>query len=145
MSSQRVAFAYEIDAAVSRVYQAFVDGDLFARWAWGSLTRDSHAVVDARPGGVYEVFTHRDDGTQWSFAGRYNEVTPNRRLTFSLTWRAPVGYPPAVEDVSIDFHEFDGGTRLWFVHDGIPDRESCIEHEKGWRNSFETLARVLRA
>ncbi|MCP3905749.1 MAG: SRPBCC domain-containing protein, partial [Planctomycetes bacterium] len=126
------------------VYEAWTSEQAFAAWSWGDLASDVTATLDVRPGGAYEVATARPDGTTWAFKGTYEEIDPGRRLVYSLSWTAPMGYDTPGERVTVDFHADGDGTRMVMRHDGVPGAKARATHEHGWQNTFDHLERRLR-
>ena len=129
----------EFPADPARVFRAWTEPIELARWAWGKLGHSVTAQVDLRPGGEFRVSTTRPDGSVWSFSGTYLEVDPERRLAHTLRWDAPMGYPPAEESVTVEFSPSSKGTKVAFVHDGIPDAASRDGHDRGWSHTFDVL------
>jgi uncharacterized protein YndB with AHSA1/START domain len=129
-------------ASPARLFRAWVEPNELERWAWGSLGSEVHASVDLRVGGEFRIATTRPDGVEWAFSGRYAEIDPNRALSYTLHWDAPMGYVSAGEHATVRFAEDAGGTRVTFTHRGVPAgaREG---HVSGWSNTFDALERVL--
>jgi uncharacterized protein YndB with AHSA1/START domain len=132
-------------ASVDRVFRAWSDPADLVVWAWGTSGDDVLAEVDFRPGGAYRISTLRPNGTRWSFYGVYQEIESDHRLSFTLRWDAPMGYPSVEERVTVELAADQGGTRMDFVHEGVPGSSNRDGHIRGWANTFDTLARHLEA
>jgi uncharacterized protein YndB with AHSA1/START domain len=131
------------EASPERVFRAWCDPAVLARWIWGSMGNDVVAETDLRVGGRYLVSTLAGDGSRWDFSGVYRVLEPPRRIVATLLWNAPTGYDPEEERIGVEFRDESGWTRMIFQHDGIPDVRSREAHAEGWSDSFDHLKRVL--
>jgi uncharacterized protein YndB with AHSA1/START domain len=143
MASDTIQLSRTFPGPVARVFAAWSDPLLLARWAWGSIGVDAHAEVDFRVGGGFRVTTARPDGTRWAYIGVYTAIEPLRRIEHDARWNAPMGYESDSERVSIEFHAEPAGTRVVFTHSGVPSESARAEHARGWADTFDALARVL--
>ena len=132
------------DASVDRVFRAWSDPGELARWAWGSIGNDVRAEVDHRVGGAYRITTSQPGQATLAFEGTYEDVVPDRRLVYSLHWDAPMGYEAPDERVTVEFVGRGEQTDMTFVHEGVPHELARDTHEKGWDNTFDMLAQLLR-
>ncbi len=132
------------DAPVDRVFRAWSDPGELARWAWGSIGKDVRADVDLRIGGAYRITTATTGQAPLAFEGTYEDVVPERRLVYSLHWDAPMGYDAPDERVTVEFVGRGEQTEVTFVHEGVPEGIARDTHEKGWADTFDTLAQHLR-
>jgi uncharacterized protein YndB with AHSA1/START domain len=150
METTSVRIYKDFEAPVERVFEAWTRPELFKKWVWGSLGEGTTAEVDPRPGGKYRVTTKKSGDEDWSkpecaLYGAYMEFAPNKRLVFSLNWDAPMGYEGTHEKVTVEFSGLGNTSDFWFVHDGVPDDGHSAEaHEKGWRETFGYLERLLK-
>jgi uncharacterized protein YndB with AHSA1/START domain len=101
------------------VFEAWTKADLFKRW-WvpksAGLTLLS-CELDVRVGGKYRlVFSY--EGATMDFFGRYLEVTPHTRLSWT---NEEGGEDGAVTTVTFEEH---GGKTLVTVHDLYPTKEA---------------------
>ena len=142
------------DAPPARVYGAFTDPEILSRWVWAGLGDEVWAESDLRVGGAYRVYSKVDGGRHqgdgWSgMCGLFVDVVPNEKLTYTLHWDADVGYNGSDqmaldEVVSVTFAADGTGTRMSFVHMGIPDDgQSEPTHRAGIDQSFDMLAELL--
>ena len=132
------------DASVDRVFRAWSDPGELAQWAWGSIGNDVNAEVDLRVGGAYRITTSQPGQETLAFEGTYEDVVPDRRLVYSLHWDAPMGYEAPDERVTVEFVGRGEQTDMTFVHEGVPHELARDTHEKGWDNTFDILAQLLR-
>jgi len=142
------------DAPASRVYRAWTEPGMMARWMWAGLGGDAWAESDLRVGGAYRVYTKvdggRHQGAGWSgMCGLFVEVVPERKLLYTLHWDADVDYNAADrltvdEVVSVAFTPDGERTRVVFTHMGIPDDgQSAGGHRAGTSKSLDLLADLL--
>ncbi len=132
------------DAPVDRVFHAWSDPGELACWAWGSMGHAVTADVDLRVGGTYRITTTQPGQATLAFEGTYEDVVPGRRLVYSLHWDAPMGYDAPDERVTVEFVGRGEQTDVTFVHEGVPDGIAHDTHVKGWADTFDTLAQLLR-
>jgi uncharacterized protein YndB with AHSA1/START domain len=98
----------EFDAPVERVWQAFTDPDLIARW-WGGATRLTIERMEVERGGHWRFVDHRPEGDS-GFEGRYREVSPPLRLVQTFEWD---GMPGHVIVETAEFTDLgDGRTKV---------------------------------
>jgi uncharacterized protein YndB with AHSA1/START domain len=124
----------QIDTAPERVFRALTDADELGRWFTSS------AESDPRTGGGYVLrFEFEDESRNHTYAGRYEEVTPNERVRYP--WNGQFG------ETTVEFvlRPLGGGTELTLVHSGWTDgaEEARQRHEQGWGFLLENLERYL--
>jgi uncharacterized protein YndB with AHSA1/START domain len=140
----------EVPAPPPEVFRHLTDPVYYVRWM------GSHAVLDARPGGRYEVSM----GDGFRAAGWFEAVEPPRLLVFtwgfaddeaaSHTKRAAGGAAPAAgamlsgsTRVTVTLAEAGAGTRLELRHDNLPTPELVAAHQAAWETYLPRLAIVL--
>ena len=124
----------QIDASPDRVFRALTEADELAGWF------PSSAESDPRTGGDYVLRFHFADGSRnHTYAGQYEDVTPNERVRYP--WNGQFG------DTTVEFtlRASAGGTELRLVHSGWSDEaeESRRMHEQGWGFFLDNLERYL--
>ena len=124
----------EIAAPAATVFALLTDPDKILRWIGTETT------VDARPGGIYLV----NVGGKHRARGEFTEVVPVHRLAYSFGWEGGEKVPPGSSLVEIDLIDRPGGTLVRFTHSGLPDREECDSHEKGWTHYLNRLVMAAR-
>jgi uncharacterized protein YndB with AHSA1/START domain len=137
--------------SIERTYQAPAE-KVFAAWTseevlrrWWQAERDwetTEAEVDLRVGGdVRVVMRDPEKGVDHGGGGKYTEIDPPRRLSFTWLWDGDTRRTL----IEIDFVESDGATTVRFTHSGLWDEESVRSHEYGWSNILDRLGETLRA
>jgi uncharacterized protein YndB with AHSA1/START domain len=143
MNHHSIHIEKQFAAPVERVFRAWTTPEALEQWAWGSLGKDTRATVDLRVEGKFHISTAVEDGSRWAFFGTYTEIEPDRRLAYTLSWDAPMGYHSSRERVVVEFAEVAGMTTVLFNHMGVPGSGARKEHAKGWENTFMALVKLL--
>lgn len=154
MARTEVRIERTFDAPVARVWAAFTETETMCKWMWAGLGGDVWAESDLRVGGAYRIYTKeaggRHQGEGWSgMCGLFVDVVPDAKLVYTLHWDANVFYnaPENLtldEVVSVTFEPEGDGTKMTFVHLGIPDDGMSAEaHRQGEAHSFDLLAKLL--
>ncbi|MBV9773714.1 MAG: SRPBCC family protein [Gemmatimonadetes bacterium] len=82
MADREIVSTRVFDAPRERVFRAFSDPDVLARW-WGpeGFTSTFHEF-DLRPGGAWRFVMHAPDGTDYPNANDFVEVVAPERIVF---------------------------------------------------------------
>lgn len=138
------------DASPEKVWQAWINPDLLKQWFCPRPWSVSEAVIDPRPGGVFNTVMNGPDGEVMPNSGIILAIEPNRRLVttdaFTPDWK-PTGVPFMVAEVTLT-PAADGGTdyvavaRHW-------NAETMQQHEQmgfeaGWNAAADQLADLLK-
>lgn len=116
-----------IPAPPERVFNAWLDPTMLARFMVPCAGGHASAETDPRVGGRYTIVMN-DGEKDIPHHGTYREITPHRHLAF--TWNSPHAAPDST--VEIDFAPEAGGTRLTLTHVKFRSPESRDGHNKGW-------------
>ena len=135
----------EFDAPRGRVFRAWTDPDLVARWLGPNSTTMRIDNWDARTGGSYRYAAVRDDEEIASFYGSFHEVRPDERLVQTFTWE---GAPDGVSLETVTFEDLgDGRTRVTglSVVDTIETRDMVMSSgmDTGVIEGYEKLDALL--
>ncbi|MGO0605975.1 SRPBCC family protein [Brevibacterium linens] len=131
----------EFAAPRARVWEAWTDPDVMARWFHPEtlVTPRDSVSVDLRVGGEY-TYTMRipDTGQEFPTTGKYLHIDEPVRLDF--TW----GSPGEVDDaprVSVELEEIAADrTRMTFSLTGLPNDSGTDESAyDGWSSAFNEL------
>ena len=132
-----------IKAPPERVFNAWLDADLAARWFGPS---DDHPCteieIDARVGGRYRfAFAPEDGGDEPAVvAGEYLVIDRHTLLVYTWSWATP-GWSGRDSEVRIDFVPEGDATRIKLTHSGLLDDEALRAHRQGWDGAFDRLER----
>ena len=144
-SEREIASERIFDAPRERVFAAYTDPELIARW-WGPRgTSTSVELMDVRPGGVWCFVIRNDsDGEESAFKGVYREVTPPERIVQTFEWE---GMPGHVVIETASFEALGERTRVrgvsLFHTAGERDGMLASGMEKGLSESHDRLAELL--
>jgi len=96
------------------------------------------ASTAAHPGGIYLL---KGIGDRSRVArGAFREVVPVHRLAYSFGWDGDDEVPPGSSLIEIDLIDQDGGTLLRMTHSGLPNAQTCANHDKGWAHYLARLS-----
>jgi uncharacterized protein YndB with AHSA1/START domain len=101
-----VRITREFDAPPDKVFRAWTDPDLVARWLGPRSVTTRIDNWDARTGGSYRYIAERDGEGIASFYGSFHEVRPNERLVQTFTWE---GMPDGVSLDTMTFEDLGNG------------------------------------
>lgn len=133
----------EFEAPRERVWQAFTDPKLIARW-WGRGNPLDIQRMDLKPGGQWRFVEHGPQG-EFAFEGEYREIVPKERIVQTFAWDGMKGH--ALVDTAT-FQELSGGrtkvvsTTLFKSRE---ERDGMLQSgmEAGMNQSYTVLDRVL--
>jgi len=111
-------------------------------WGPGGYDPVSIAELDVRVGGRFRIVFGGPKGDEHECAGVYQEVVPNRKLSFSWHW--PRTTPERLSLVTITFTAARGGTELAFRHERFFDEAARDGHRRGWTETFAKLDDFLQ-
>lgn len=119
-----------IDASPETVFEFFTDPVKAVRWMGIAAT------LDPRPGGIYRV-----EIGPYVALGEFVEIDPPNRISWTWGWENDaMSVAPGGSTIEIALEPHDGGTRLRFVHSGLPTPESAEAHGHGWDDYIPRLA-----
>ena len=124
----------QIEASPETVWEFLVDPEKVARWKGLPAT-----AFDASPGGEYRIEIIPGHVA----SGAFVELERPSRLVYTWGWEAgadgPHPVPPGSSTVEIGLEAVDGGTRLTFIHRGLPGVEAARSHAEGWDHFLQRL------
>jgi len=136
------------------VWKAWTDPEHVKRW-WGPEHFTSpFCKIDLRVGGKYLFCMRSPEGQEFWSTGTYREITPHERLVITDSFADPEGNVvsasyygmgddfPLELQVSIQFEEVDGKTRMTLRHSGLPLSMQSMTNE-GWNTSLDKLEASL--
>ena len=111
-----VALDRVIAAPRSKLYRAWLDPAVLARWMGPDDFTVTLATVDERVGGVHQVEMLDADGGQHTFVSVIEELVPDERIVFAFKF-----HPEAqATKLTITFGDAEGGaTALCLRHEEI--------------------------
>lgn len=135
----------EFAAPVERVFRAWVDPELFARWIGPRDIQTTIVQWDARTGGCWRYTNSRNGEQLASFYGSFHEVRPHERLVQTFTYE---GYPDGVSLETATFTDLGGGrtsVQCLSVVESLQLRDMILASgmEKGVLEGYEKLDALL--
>jgi uncharacterized protein YndB with AHSA1/START domain len=123
-----------------RVFAAWLDPALMARWMCPGDTRGATVELDPRVGGKFRIVMRHGRG-EADHSGEYLAIEPPARLSF--TWiSVSTEFRPTV--VTVELFERGAGTELVLTHRDLPPAQRDA-HQHGWSDIVMKLETVLRA
>lgn len=139
-----IVITREFDAPPERVFRAYTEPELVARWLGPRRLAMRIDKYDARTDGSYRYVHVDEDGTEYGFRGVFHEVRPCERIVQTFTYE---GYPDGVSLETATFEDLDGRTRVTTtsVVDSVEGRDAIIASgmESGLRESYDRLEELL--
>jgi uncharacterized protein YndB with AHSA1/START domain len=123
-----------------RVYAAWTDPTLFARWIGPVGVPCQLLQMDPVPGGRFLLDMHLADGRVIHVGGQFTRLEPPGRI--ELTWGAADG--SIVTQVAIVLRAASGGTEMEFQH-RLPAEDMVPSHRDGWTSAFGKLQSLVEA
>jgi uncharacterized protein YndB with AHSA1/START domain len=135
----------EFDAPRERVYRAYVDAALAAKWLGPKSLEMRMDHWDASTGGSWRYSAVRDGEEVASFYGSFHEVRPNERLVQTFTFN---GFPDGVSLETATFDDLGNGrTRVTTlsVVDTMETRDAILASgmDQGVIEGYEKLDALL--
>jgi uncharacterized protein YndB with AHSA1/START domain len=125
-------------APVSLVYQAWINPEMLNGWFRPTTEMTSICSVDLRVGGRYSIQMKNPKG-DFTVAGDYKEIVPEKKLVFSWQWQGEEEYE--VTQVTVLFRAISSAeTELTLLHEYFVTHEERDSHGEGWLGTFDQLA-----
>lgn len=129
-------------AEPERLFAAWTDPAQFVEWFGPHGMTNTHCRFDLRVGGSWEL-AGEGLGTRRALSGRYLEIEPPRRLSFTWAWHATgtLDSPREHETVvTLELKPVVGRrTELTLIQTRFRDATGARNHHWGWTASFEKL------
>jgi uncharacterized protein YndB with AHSA1/START domain len=123
------------NATIERVFAAWTEPDLMARWFAPGTMSVAEAVADVRVGGAWRVVMQEPSGQRRTVGGHYREVSPHSRLRFSWRWEGS----EHTSEVEITLRADGTGTELQLTHRELESATSRDQHGQGWQGCLAKL------
>lgn len=133
-----VRFHRVMRAKPEKLYHAFIYPDAMVKWLPPHGFTDKVHQMDAKVGGSYKMsFTNFSTGKSHSFGGKFLEMVPNERLSYTDKFDDP--NLPGEMITTITFKKSSFGTEVEIVQSGIPDIIPADACYLGWQESLALL------
>ncbi len=135
----------EFDHPIAKLWRAFTEPELMARWIGPRQYRVEQVELDARAGGHYRYVHVGEQGQSFGFRGVIHSVEEQRSITQTFEFEGLPGH------VSLERARFtdlgDGRTRLELhsVFQSVEDRDGIIASgmQAGMSESYDRLSELL--
>ncbi len=141
-----------IAAPPERVYRAWLEPQVIARWFAPATFKVRKAEVDERVGGRLSIWhTDREGNDVGGSESEIVELVPGERIVLDWQFVGPdrITDPAMVSGLTITFARTPEGTQLDLTHDrldGLRDRYPHIAEQvgPGWESALDSLVAVGR-
>jgi len=127
----------------ARVFSAWTQPEIIAKWFGPEGMTVPEVSFEARVGGSYRiVMLDPSDGERNVVGGVIRECVAPERLVY--TWRWEQEDPAKQRDtlVTVLFHDRGTETEVELTHENLFDETSRAQHESGWSQTLDKLARL---
>lgn len=125
-----------------KVYRAFIEADAIAKWMPPNGFTCTVHQLEPRVGGSHRMsFRNFTNGQGHSFGGKYLELVPNERLSYTDRFDDP--NLPGELRVTVTLKKVAVGTEIDIVQEGLPDAIPVAGCYLGWQESLRNLARLV--
>ncbi|MDA7978702.1 MAG: SRPBCC domain-containing protein [Pirellulales bacterium] len=137
ISENRLEITRVFDAPREQVFAAWKEAEQLQVW-WGcDMTRKVESQIDFAPGGKFCHKMTIEGAGEMDYAGVFEEITEPEKIIY----RADFG--PIKAEITVEFHEEQGKTRLVLTQVGFPNSEMCEIVSGGFTAAFDKLERLL--
>lgn len=145
-NSQNIVGLVTIKAPLAKVFEAYTERDLFAKW-WGRGKELAVHRFDCRDGGAWHIAEPNEDGPDFEFYGTFHEVAENERIvqTFEFLGMPERGHVllERADFVAVDPHTTEIRTLSTAQSREARDGMVASGMESGWRESIAALGRLV--
>lgn len=139
-----LAIVREFDAPRDRVFRAWTDPALLARWFCPEGCDMPFHRFEPRVGGSYRVCLRgKESGTEWWMQGEFREISPPDRIVLTHVWDDVDRRPDVDSVITVDFEDLGGRTRMHFHQVRFVSVEERDSHRGGWNSCFNRLQGML--
>lgn len=142
MTTGTVKFHRVFTATPERIYRAFTTPEAFAKWLPPHGFYATVFKMDAKVGGEWRMsFTNLTTGNGHSFGGKYLELKPGERISYTSRFDDP--NLPGDMTTTVTLTKVSCGTEVNIVQDGIPSVIPVEMCYLGWQESLQLLALLV--
>lgn len=134
-----------LSASTERVFAAFADAALIARWLRpSSEVKLTVLAYDFRVGGAYGFAYDVPDQGRMLVGGTFRTIERPSRIVFSWLIEPPDVHAGIESEVTVDLVPRNTATELTIHHRRFDRLDADLRHEQGWRGALDLLELGLR-
>lgn len=143
VKSEVVEIVRTFNAPLERVYRAFTEVEAVSLWGCGRRYENINLDMDVRPGGViHHRVVAKEDRSQWTFFGVYQDVESNKKLAYSFDWKTDWREAHTPSLVEIEFIDQGDQTEIQLLHSRVPG-PGIPSTKSHWTEFLEVLDELL--
>ncbi|TAN33284.1 ATPase [bacterium] len=143
-ATQEIVITRVFEASRERVFEAFTDPQLVAKWLGPRRLTTAVETMDVRPGGMWRFINRDSAGNEFGFHGVYHDVVAPERIVQTFEYE---GEPGHVLLQTATFEDLGGTTKLiqQAVFQSVEDRDGMVRSgmREGSSESMDRLAELL--
>jgi uncharacterized protein YndB with AHSA1/START domain len=144
MSTGTVKLHRVLHSTPDRVYRAFITAAAMSKWLPPNGFTGTVHEMDAKVGGTWRMsFTNFTTGHSHSFGGKYLELKPGERISYTSVFDDP--NLPGEMTTAITLAKVSAGVEMHAVQEGIPAVIPVDQCYAGWQQSLVLLAKLVEA
>ena len=144
MTTGTVKLHRVLHSTPDRVYRAFLDAAAMSKWLPPNGFTGTVHEMDAQVGGSWRMsFTNFTTGHSHSFGGKYLELKPNERISY--TSKFDDTNLPGEMTTTITLAKVSAGVDMQVVQEGIPAAIPVDQCYAGWQQSLVLLGKLVEA
>jgi uncharacterized protein YndB with AHSA1/START domain len=144
MSSNSVQLHRVLRATPERVYRAFLDANAMAKWLPPHGFTGKVHQMDAKVSGSWRMsFFNFSTGHEMSFGGKYLELVPNERISYTSAFDDK--NLPGEMTTTVTLRAVSAGVEIHAVQQGIPAVIPADQCYMGWQQSLLQLGQLVEA
>lgn len=134
------------------IFRAFTDPEALANWrAPAGMSAEVHCF-DPRQGGGYRMVLRYEDSTGATgktssmtdvVKARFLEIEPDTRIVEAIIFESDNPIFAGTMTLTTTMVAVNGGTKVSFVAEDVPEGISEEEHRRGMESSLKNLANLL--
>jgi uncharacterized protein YndB with AHSA1/START domain len=133
-----------IDAPRDKVFATWTKREHVEKWWLPDGFSDPKIEIDMRVGGKYRYAMTPPGGERFCVKGKFLEISAPMRLVYTWLWE---GLPPEMTidetQVTVEFQELGGKTRITIEHTGFETAEMAAKHDEGWNSCLDRLVKGM--
>lgn len=141
---ERVEVRRRLAAPPARVFRAFVDAAVVARWLTPAPeVKLTVLELDFREGGRYRFAYDTPEGQRMLVGGVYTKIEAPTRIEFSWLIEPPDVHAGIESQVTVSIAPTGDGSELVILHERFERDDANARHAEGWAGALEQLQRIL--